>query len=172
MAEAVWAKIISFSWSFLESHPGLAWLATLSMMADLLLWRVSSSWFIPVAIWVKSAPSISTYHHAVHVRPINSCNASTRREETFQVSTDPEGVVQEAIRNLYSYVTSSSDIRYRSYAAIVQRKSRVRGQISAPSVPSCVCANELSFKICVFQVVKSPQSRRDRCYCYRHHVRS
>ena len=69
------------------------------------------------------------------------------------------------IRNLYSYVTSSGDIRYdnRSYAAIVQRKSRVRGQISAPSVPSCVCANELSFKICVFQVVKSPQSRRDRC---------
>ena len=78
------------------------------------------------------------------------------------------------IRNLYSYVTSSGDIRYdnRSYAAIVQRKSRVRGQISAPSVPSCVCANELSFKICVFQVVKSPQSRRDRCYCYRRHVRT
>ena len=58
----------------------------------------------------------------------------------------------------------------RSYAAIVQRKSRVRGQISAPSVPSCVCANELSFKICVFQVVKSPQSRQDRCYCYRRRV--
>ena len=79
-----------------------------------------------------------------------------------------------SIRNLYSYVTSSGDIRYdnRSYAAIVQRKSRVRGQISAPSVPSCVCANELSFKICVFQVVKSPQSRRDRCYCYRRHVRT
>ena len=78
------------------------------------------------------------------------------------------------IRNLYSYVTSSGDIRYdnRSYAAIVQRKSRVRGQISAPSVPSCVCANELSFKIYVFQVVKSPQSRRDRCYCYRLHVRT
>ena len=66
------------------------------------------------------------------------------------------------IRNLYSYVTSSGDIRYdnRSYAAIVQRKSRVRGQISAPSIPSCVCANELSFKKCVFQVVKSPQSRQ------------
>ena len=78
------------------------------------------------------------------------------------------------IRNLYSYVTSSGDIRYdnRGYAAIVQRKSRVRGQISAPSVPSCVCANELSFKTCVFQVVKSPQSRRDRCYCYRRHVRT
>ena len=74
------------------------------------------------------------------------------------------------IRNLYSY----GDIRYdnRNYAAIVQRKNRVRGQISAPSVPSCVCANELSFKICVFQVVKSPQSRRDRCYCYRRHVRT
>ena len=69
------------------------------------------------------------------------------------------------IRNLYSYVTSSGDIRYdnRSYAAIVQRKSRVRGQISAPSVSSCVCSNKLSFKICVFQVVESPQSRRDRC---------
>jgi len=41
----------------------------------------------------------------------------------------------------------------------------------APSVPSCVCANDLSFKICVFQVVKSPHSRRDRCYCYRRNVR-
>ena len=30
----------------------------------------------------------------------------------------------------------------------------VRRQISAPSVPSCVCANDLSFKICVFQVVR------------------
>ena len=78
------------------------------------------------------------------------------------------------IRNLYSYVTSSGDIRYdnRSCAAIVQRKSRVRGQISAPSVPSCVCANELSFKTCVFQVVKSPLSRRGHCYCYRRHVRT
>ena len=28
----------------------------------------------------------------------------------------------------------------------------------------------LSFKICVFQVVKSPHSRRDRFYCYRHHA--
>ena len=57
------------------------------------------------------------------------------------------------IRNLYSYVTSSGDVRYdnRNYAAIVQQKSHVRGQISAPSVPSCVCANKLSFKICVFQ---------------------
>ena len=34
------------------------------------------------------------------------------------------------IRNLYSYVTTSGDIRYDngSYAAIVQRKSRVRGR--------------------------------------------
>ena len=82
----------------------------------------------------------------------------------------PEEVVQ-----VYGIcITSSGDIRYdnRGYAAIVQRKSRVRGQISAPSVPSCVCANELSFKTCVFQVVKSPQSRRDRCYCYRRHVRT
>ena len=93
-------------------------------------------------------------------------------QETADVSSPRGG--SAGIRNLYSYVTSSGDIRYdnRSYAAIVQRKSRVRGQISAPSVPSCVCANELSFKICVFQVVKSPQSRRDRCYCYRRHVRT
>ena len=92
----------------------------------------------------------------------------------FQISKSPPRGGSAGIRNLYSYVTSSGDIRYdnRSYAAIVQRKSRVRGQISAPSVPSCVCANELSFKICVFQVVKSPQSRRDRCYCYRRHVRT
>ena len=57
------------------------------------------------------------------------------------------------------------DIRYdnRSYAAIIQRRSRVRGQILAPSGPSCGCAIELSFKICVFQVVKSC------CYC--RHVR-
>ena len=31
----------------------------------------------------------------------------------------------------------------------------------APSVPNCVCANDLSFKIRVFQVVKSPHSRRE-----------
>ena len=42
----------------------------------------------------------------------------------------------------------SGDIRYdnRNYATIVQRKSRVRGQISASSVPSCVCANDLYFR--------------------------
>jgi len=44
----------------------------------------------------------------------------------------------------------------QSYAVVAQRKSRVRRQILAPSVPSCVCANDLSFKICVFQ---SPHSR-------------
>ena len=67
------------------------------------------------------------------------------------------------IRNLYSYVTSSGDIRYDnwSYAVVAQRKSRVKRQISASSVPSCVCANDLSFKIRVFQVVKSPHSRRE-----------
>ena len=50
------------------------------------------------------------------------------------------------------YVTSFSDIRYdnRSYAVVVQRKSYARRQISAPSVPSCVHANDLSFKVCVF----------------------
>ena len=77
------------------------------------------------------------------------------------------------IRNLYSYVTFSGDIRYnnRSYAVVAQRKSRVTGgQISAPSAPSCVYPNDLSFKICVLQVAKSPQSRRDRCYCYCRHV--
>ena len=43
---------------------------------------------------------------------------------------------------------SSGDIRYdnRSYA-VVQQKSCARRQISAPSVPSCVHANDLSFKI-------------------------
>jgi len=75
---------------------------------------------------------------------------------------------------LYSYVTSSGDICYNnwSYAVVAQQKSRVRGQSSAPSVPSCVHAIDLSFKICVFQVVKSAHSRRDRCYCYRCHVRA
>ena len=40
------------------------------------------------------------------------------------------------IRNLYSYVTFSGDIRYdnRSYAVVAQWKSRVRRQISAPFV--------------------------------------
>ena len=47
----------------------------------------------------------------------------------------------------------------------------IRRQISAPSVPSCVHANDLSFKIHVFQVVKGPHSCRDRCYCSRWYVR-
>ena len=57
------------------------------------------------------------------------------------------------IRNLYPYVTSSGDIHFnnRSYAVVAQRKSCVRGQISAPSVPSYVCVTDLSFKICVFR---------------------
>ena len=40
------------------------------------------------------------------------------------------------IRNLYSYATSSGDIRYdnQNYAAFVQWKSRVRGQTSADSM--------------------------------------
>ena len=44
------------------------------------------------------------------------------------------------------YVTSSGIIRYdnRSYAVVVQRKICARQQISAPSVPSCVHANNLS----------------------------
>ena len=42
----------------------------------------------------------------------------------------------------------------------------VRWQILAPSVLSCVCVNNLSFKICVFQVVKCPHSFWDCCYCY------
>ena len=56
------------------------------------------------------------------------------------------------IRILYMYITSSGDIRYdnRSYAVVVQWKSCARRQISAPSVPSCVLANDLSFKIYVY----------------------
>ena len=79
-----------------------------------------------------------------------------------------------SIRILYTYVTSSGDIRYdnRSYAVVVQRKSCARRQISAPSVPSCVHANDLSFKRCVFQVVKGPHSCRDCCYCSRRYVRT
>ena len=77
------------------------------------------------------------------------------------------------IRNLYLYVTSSGDIcdDNWSYVVVAQRKNCVRWQISAPSIPGCVCLNDLSFKICVFQVVKSLHSRRDCCYCYRCHVR-
>ena len=70
MAEAFSFKIISSSWSFIENHIGLACLATLHMMADLLFWRIWNSWLIPVAISVKSAPSISTYHHTVHAEPV------------------------------------------------------------------------------------------------------
>ena len=49
------------------------------------------------------------------------------------------------IRSLYLYITSSGDIHYDnwSYAVVV---------------PSCACANDLSFKICVYQVVKSSHS--------------
>ena len=55
------------------------------------------------------------------------------------------------IRILYTHVTSSGDIRYdnRSYAVVVQRKSCARRQISAPSVPSCVHANDLSFALVI-----------------------
>ena len=79
-----------------------------------------------------------------------------------------------SIRILYTYVTSSGDIRYdnRSYAVVVQRKSCARRQISAPSVPSCVYANDLSFKVCVFRVVKTPHSCRERCYCSCWYVRT
>ena len=58
-----------------------------------------------------------------------------------------------SIRILYTYITSSGDIRYdnRSYAVVVQRKSCARRQISAPSVSSCVHANDLSFKISINQ---------------------
>ena len=79
-----------------------------------------------------------------------------------------------SIRILYTYVTSSGDIRYnkRSYAVVVQRKSCARRQISALSVPGCVHANDLSFKVCVFQVVKGPHSYRERCYCSHWYVRA
>ena len=79
-----------------------------------------------------------------------------------------------SIRILYTDVTSSGDIRYdnRSYAVVVQRKSCARRQISAPSVPSCVHANDLSFRVCVFWVVKGPHSCRERCYCSRWYVRT
>ena len=33
------------------------------------------------------------------------------------------------------------------------------------------CVNNLSFKVCIFQVVKSPHSFWDCCYCYHRHVR-
>ena len=77
------------------------------------------------------------------------------------------------IRILYMYITSSGDIRYdnQNYAVVVQRKSCAIQQISAPSVPSCVHANDLSFKMCVFLVVKGPHSCQDRCYCSRWYVR-
>ena len=38
------------------------------------------------------------------------------------------------------------------WTVVVQRKSCARRQISGPSVSSCVHANDLSFKICVFEV--------------------
>ena len=45
-------------------------------------------------------------------------------------------------------------------------KEPCQRQISAPSVPSCVCANDLSFKICVVQVGQESTSRRDRWCCH------
>ena len=79
-----------------------------------------------------------------------------------------------SIRILYTYVTSSGDIRYDnwSYVVVIQQKSCARRQILAPSVPSCVHANDLSFKVCVFWVVKGPHSCRERCYCSRWYVRT
>ena len=55
------------------------------------------------------------------------------------------------IQILYTYVTSSSGIRYdnRSYAVVVQRKSCARRQISAPYVSSCIHVNDLSFNMCI-----------------------
>ena len=78
-----------------------------------------------------------------------------------------------SIRILYTYITSSGDIHCdnRSYAVVVQWKSCARRQISAPSVPSYVHANGLSFKMCVFWVVKGPHSCRERCHCSHWYVR-
>ena len=45
-----------------------------------------------------------------------------------------------------------------TYAVVVQRKSCARGQNSALSVPSCVHADDLSFKMCVFWVVNGQGS--------------
>ena len=58
--------------------------------------------------------------------------------------------------SIHMYITSSGDIRYdnQSCAVVIQQKSCARQQISAPSVPSCVHANDLSFKIHVFRVVR------------------
>ena len=71
------------------------------------------------------------------------------------------------IRKLYSYVASSGDIcyDYRSFAVVTTKEPCQRADFSAPSVPSCICASNLSFKICVFQVVKGSHSRWDCCYC-------
>ena len=66
---------------------------------------------------------------------------------------------------------SSGDIRYDNWSyAVIQRRSCARRQVWAPSVPSCVCANDL--KICIFQVVKGPHSCRDCCYCSCWYARS
>ena len=106
---------------------------------------------------------------ARNVSPKNKMAAT----HVVQIHTRSRGG-SAGIRILYRYVTSSSDIRYdnRSYAVLVQRKSCARRQISAPSVPSCVHANDLSFKVCVFWVVKGPRSCRERCYCSRWYVRT
>ena len=56
-------------------------------------------------------------------------------------------------RILYTYTTSFGDIRYdnRSYAVVIQRKSCARRQISAPSIPSCAHANDLSLRYVYFR---------------------
>ena len=81
------------------------------------------------------------------------------------------------IRILYTYVTSSGNIRYdnQSYMVVVQWKSCARQQILVPSPCSklCLYANDLSFKIWYFRwsrvhtAVKTPVtasvSKWERC---------
>ena len=126
--------------------------------------------------------SVKVFTYKRYARSVNCCTCKTEDMWALVImSCDPnekQSVICErklwnqrrysaSIRILYMYITSSDDTRYdnRSYAVVVQRRRCVRRQISPPSFPSCVHANDLSFKICVFRVVKGPHSCRDRCYC-------
>ena len=72
----------------------------------------------------------------------------------------------QAYGGSYSSVTSSGSIRYelgvmRFRVTKIAMSDGFEKQILAPTVPSCVHANDLSFEICVFLMVKSLYSYQD-----------
>ena len=111
---------------------------------------------------------ISTTNHLISVPlltqiPVShSCSHPITRSLLFQLPC------KEVIR-FYDWTQQLLCDVIGDMCLIVQWKSCVRQQISAPSVPNCICVKELFVKISgVFQVIKSPHSR---CYYSRLYVR-